>query len=238
MRKYLLTLLLLVTLISGCVSQSTTPAAATAVPTENNLDPAPGETASPAAKRYGCPRVRSLRAAGSDNCHAGYAPFPGRLAGMAGGADRFAHAKEIYQHGLQMGNDPAAFSKVGDCQNVHDFFLGIYENPRNYRLGDQYAYLQETIDHFYPSFARESLAVKGGWNVASVLSPMFANKTVCEKGEGPLACELRVNKPSIVLISMETWWVKETADAYEGYLRQIVEYVIAAGRGTDPGHQS
>ena len=32
---------------------------------------------------------------------------------------------------------------------------------------------------------------------------------MCQAGETPLACELRLNNPSIVVISMETWWAKK-----------------------------
>ena len=93
-------------------------------------------------------------------------------------------------------------------------------------MGEQYAYLQPTIDQFAGSWERHSQAVRGGFNVASVFSPMMSDKTACGKDETPLDCEFRLNKPSIVLISMETWWSKRPAETYETYLRQIVEYVL------------
>ena len=42
-----------------------------------------------------------------------------------------------------------------------------------------------------------------------------------------MSCELRLNKPSLVLISMETWWAKKPALEYEKYMRQILDLVIA-----------
>ncbi len=137
-------------------------------------------------------------------------------------------AREIYQRGLEMGNNPHAFSKIGDCQNVNSYFLAVFEHPEDYRLGEEYAYLQETIDYFDGSFSRQSLAVKGGFNVAAVLSPFRSDKSVCEANESPLACELRVNHPSFAIISLEQWWGK-TADEYEKYMRQIIEYTISKG---------
>ncbi len=134
----------------------------------------------------------------------------------------------IYRQGLAMGNNPKAFSKVGDCQNITNYFLGIYDDPKKYRLGSFEA-LQATIDQFKGSFERNSLAVKGGFNVAAVLNPIYADPAVCGKSETPLACELRINKPSIVIISMETWWAKRPASTYENYLRQIVDYSIQQG---------
>lgn len=137
-------------------------------------------------------------------------------------------AKEIFQQGLAMGNDPTHFSKLGDCQNITTYFLAIYDTEDQYNLGEEYADLQETIDYYAGSWSRESKTVKGGFNVASVFNPIFSDREVCENNETPLACEMRLHKPSIVLISMEEWWNGDTAK-YETYLRKIVDEVIANG---------
>ena len=56
--------------------------------------------------------------------------------------------RQIYQRGLEMGNDPHAFSKVGDCHSTNPYFLADYDlGPDVYNLGD-YADLQPTIDYF------------------------------------------------------------------------------------------
>lgn len=137
-------------------------------------------------------------------------------------------ARAIYQRGLQMGNDPHAFSKVGDCQNVPSMFLTIFDESGYYRLGEQYAYLQPTIEWFSGSFSRESQAVRRGFNAASVVSPIWADPKVCKPGETPLDCELRLHHPSIAIVSLETWWRGDTAN-YEMYVRQILEDTIAHG---------
>jgi hypothetical protein len=137
-------------------------------------------------------------------------------------------AREIYQQGREMGRDPHAFSVVGDCQNVAAYFLEDFASPGLYRLGE-YKDLQEVIDWFHDSFARPRAAVKGGYNVASVLSPLWADPKLCQSRESPLACEFRLNNPSIVIISMETWWYDRPASTYASYLRQIVEYTIEQG---------
>ncbi|HEX2905390.1 MAG TPA: hypothetical protein VHO69_00910 [Phototrophicaceae bacterium] len=139
-----------------------------------------------------------------------------------------ATAVEIYQRGLELGNDPHAFSKVGDCQNVTAYFLTDYDESGQYRLGE-YSDLQPTVDQFAGSWARESAAVKPGYNVASVLSPMWADPKLCQKGENPLQCEYRLHQPSIVIISMETWWSGRPADEYEGYLRQVAQFWMDNG---------
>lgn len=134
---------------------------------------------------------------------------------------------EIYQAGLAMGRDPHRFSKIGDCQNVSSYFLSPFEFSSAYRLGE-YQSLQETIDWFHGSFTRDSLAVKGGFNVAAVLSPLRADPKQCEKGESPAACELRVHNPSMAIISMETWWSGKPEN-YEKYMRQLLDYLISQG---------
>jgi hypothetical protein len=139
------------------------------------------------------------------------------------------NARQIYQRGLEMGNDPQAFSKVGDCQNVPSYFMAVFDgSPEYYRLGE-FEHLQDTIDWFSGSYARESSAVRGGYNGAALLNPLMANREVCEKNEGPLACELRQNRPSIAIISLETWWSKKPAEKYEQYLRPVIEYTIDHG---------
>jgi hypothetical protein len=140
-----------------------------------------------------------------------------------------AHARDIYQQGLARGNNPRAFSKIGDCQSVLPFFLAAFDNPADYRLGPGYAYLKDTIDNFSGSFSRRSAAVSNGFNVTSVLNPLWSDPRTCAKGETPLECEFRLHRPSIVIISMETWWARLPASAYEDNLRQIVEFSIARG---------
>lgn len=135
---------------------------------------------------------------------------------------------EIYRQGQAEGRNPERFSKIGDCQNVATYFLGVFDMPGEYSLGE-YAALQPTIDQFNGSWSRTSLAVKGGMNVLSQLSPIWADPKQCNKMESPLACEIRVNNPSIVIISLETWWGQQPAVDYEAAMRQVVEYVLLQG---------
>ena len=132
----------------------------------------------------------------------------------------------IYQRGLQMGNNPRAFSKIGDCQSVVPYFLAAFDYGL-YNLG-QYASLQATIDNFSGSWARNSITSNRGFNVATVFVPVWADPKICLKNETPLACEFRINRPSFAIITMETWWGGD-ASGYESYLRAIIEFSIAHG---------
>ncbi len=134
---------------------------------------------------------------------------------------------DVYQQGLAQGNIGTHFSKIGDCQNVASFFLSTFDTSGDYSLGEQYAYLQNTVGHFSGSWSRTSLAVRPGMNVASALSPLWSDPAVCQAGETPVTCEFRVHKPTIAIISMETWWGEQPAKIYELYLRQLVENVLA-----------
>jgi hypothetical protein len=72
------------------------------------------------------------------------------------------------------------------------------------------------------------VAVKGGFNAAAVLSPLRSDPDQCKPDENPIQCEFRLHNPSLVLISLEEWWVGHPEN-YEKYMRQIIEYSIAQG---------
>ncbi|MEX1248963.1 MAG: hypothetical protein WEA61_10830 [Anaerolineales bacterium] len=134
--------------------------------------------------------------------------------------------RAIYQLGLENGNDPHAFSILGDCQSQPDVFLGPYDNDLAAvtALPD---YLQETVQNFSGSFDRYSPAVKDGSTTGALLwGEWNDNKEgLCQPGETPLDCELRVHRPSIVIIHIGTHW--ETRN-YR-YLTIIVEKIIEHG---------
>lgn len=140
-----------------------------------------------------------------------------------------ARAREIYQNGLAMGNEPHAFSKIGDCQNIPESFLGIYDLPSRYSFTPEYQFLDETVKYYAGSFNRQGEAVRGGFNASSVLLPLWANTEVCQPGENSVECENRIHNPSIAIISLEVWFSGRTPDVYENYMRRIIEYNISQG---------
>jgi hypothetical protein len=137
--------------------------------------------------------------------------------------------RAVYERGLEMGNDPNRFSIIGDCQNVSSYFMAVFDNPGEFELGEEYTHLQPTIDYYQGSFSRTSLAVKGGFNAAAILSPLRADPKSCNKNESPLDCELRAWRPSVVFVSMETWWSEKPAEVYDKHMRQVIERILAAG---------
>jgi hypothetical protein len=138
-------------------------------------------------------------------------------------------AREVYALGKQLGVDPHAFSKIGDCQNIKESFMGLYDLNRYY-LEPSQAGWQETIDNFKGYFNRDGEAIEQGLNVAAALSPLQADPDVCQPSESPLACELRVANPSFAFVAFERWWPDITPpDQYEKYLRMVLDTIMAHG---------
>ncbi|MGH2582449.1 MAG: hypothetical protein ACRDFQ_06095 [Anaerolineales bacterium] len=134
---------------------------------------------------------------------------------------------DVYARGLEQGNDPSNFSKAGDCQNIPEAFLGFYDIAGRYHFTSADDYLQETVDYFAGSWNRDGLALDGGFNFPAIFTPLRADPELCDPGENPLACEIRLHKPSFMIISMEFVYERRTAENYENYLREAVDYVLS-----------
>ncbi|MGB9668860.1 MAG: SGNH/GDSL hydrolase family protein [Anaerolineales bacterium] len=135
---------------------------------------------------------------------------------------------KIYHRGIEMGNHPNAFSKVGDCGSTPSWFFGDFDRgPRYYNLG-KYTYLQKVIDYYHGSFDRTSLAALAGYNTSSVLTPLWSDKNYCQIDESPLECEYRIQRPSIALITLGANDVYHL-DSFEEQLRKIIEITVKQG---------
>jgi hypothetical protein len=138
-------------------------------------------------------------------------------------------ARRIYENGLALGNDPHAFSILGDCLSLSYNLFGNYgKGPGYYNLGS-YTYLQPAIDWFVDSFKRQSISLGSGFTSAVELSALWADPTQCKAGENPMACEYRVHRPSFALIALGTDDNRTPPETYEARMREIVEYTIAQG---------
>lgn len=137
-------------------------------------------------------------------------------------------ATQIYQHGVARGNNPRAFSKIGDCGSTPAWFLGDFDRgPKYYTLG-QYTDLEQVIGVFQGSYSRTSLAAKSGFNASSIFSPLWSDPEQCQPGEAPLACEYRIHRPSIAFIMLGSNDVYHPDD-FEPQMRQIIELSIGQG---------
>lgn len=138
-----------------------------------------------------------------------------------------ANAIKIYRNGVANGTNPKAFSKIGDCESRTTWFLYDFDqSPDHYSLGE-YSELAPVISYFHGSFAHLSLAAKPGFNAASMFATLWADKS-CLAGEGPLACEYRVQKSALAFIMLGTNDVNHP-ETFETNLRHILEYSIQHG---------
>jgi hypothetical protein len=134
-------------------------------------------------------------------------------------------ARLIYQFGQVQGNDPHAFSVLGDCQSEPPVFLGVYETDPALVAGLP-PELQETVAWFSGSFNRDSPTIRGGTTTGSLLWPAWhQNKYTCTLDESPLQCELRIHKPSFVIVHVGTHYENRN----DLYMREILDQLIAAG---------
>lgn len=134
--------------------------------------------------------------------------------------------KELYFWGIENGNDPHAFSILGDCHSLPEVFLGIYDSdPEAVRNLDKS--LQETVQQFAGSFDRYSPTVVVGTTEGALLWAQWnENKEgYCLPNELPIDCEIRYHRPSIAFIRVGTHWEARNED----YLRTIIEKLMANG---------
>jgi hypothetical protein len=135
------------------------------------------------------------------------------------------HARQIYQLGQSLGNNPHAFSVFGDCQSEPNVFMGIYETDP--QLVEKLpSNLRDTVAWFSGSFNRQSPTVRGGTTTGSLMwPPWHQNKYTCTIYETPIQCELRIHKPAFVIIHVGTHYESRNQD----YMRKLLDQLIAAG---------
>lgn len=133
--------------------------------------------------------------------------------------------QKVYERGVALGNDPRAFSLFGDCQARPEEFLGVFETDKILfdRLSPQ---LQETVDNFRGSFNRESPTAQDGTTPGALLwISWHQGKYDCTFAETPVECELRIHRPSFVIIQIGTHFESRNTE----YLRKIIEQLIEEG---------
>ena len=133
--------------------------------------------------------------------------------------------RKVYERGLSLGNDPHAFSLFGDCQARPAEFFGVFETDESLyqSLSPD---LQETVDNFRGSFNRESPTAQDGTTPGALLWIQWhQGKYDCTFAETPVECELRIHRPSFVIIQIGTHFESRNTD----YLRRIIEQLLDEG---------
>ena len=136
-----------------------------------------------------------------------------------------ANIQEIYQKGIALGNDPNAFSIFGDCQSRPDEFFGVYETDTTL-VESLSPELQETIQHFNGSFNRESPTSQDGTTPGALLWDQWhRGEYGCQFGETPVSCELRIHRPSFVIIQIGSHFESRNTE----YLRRVIDHLLVNG---------
>lgn len=135
-------------------------------------------------------------------------------------------ARQIYLSGARTGKDLKTFTVIGDCNSEPPVYLGRFAatglNPYGYTT------LKSTALYFSKSFTRTSVATQGSFNASMAFDSTWADARVCLPGEGPLACELRVSKASVLFVALGTG-DQHTWREFETHFRAIVDYTVKAG---------
>jgi hypothetical protein len=133
--------------------------------------------------------------------------------------------QKVYEKGLTLGNDPHAFSIFGDCQERPADFLGVFETDPAV-VESLSPELQEVVDNFRGSFNRESPTAQDGTTPGSLLwTQWHRGEYGCKFTETPVQCELRIHRPSLVIIQIGTHFESRNTE----YLRRVILQLLDAG---------
>jgi hypothetical protein len=134
--------------------------------------------------------------------------------------------REIYAAGQSLGNNPHAFSKIGDSTIESPFFMDRFDDGP-YNLGE-YGYLQKVINYYQGSFTRQGRAVYRGLHTWSMFDPAWADPDFCEPNETPIDCEFRLQHPSLVFIRVGSNDVGRS-DLFRQNMTQLIELCFERG---------
>jgi hypothetical protein len=134
--------------------------------------------------------------------------------------------REIYERGQASGNNPHAFSKIGDGEISTAWFFTAFDLGEDYYDPGPYQNLLATIDHFAGSFGRMGMAARRGFNTKLLLDPAASDLNLCESGESPLSCEVRLQRPAFAILSLGTNQARRQEEFAAG-IRQILDFLLS-----------
>jgi hypothetical protein len=136
------------------------------------------------------------------------------------------NVRQVYAAGQRFGRDAHAFSKLGDSLIATPGFLAAFDTGP-YELGI-YSHLQPVIDHYAGSFERFGVAVHAGLHSWGIFDPIWAPKEWCSANEDIVACELRLNNPSVLLILLGSNDSGSPGN-FEFHVRRVAEVAMQNG---------
>ena len=134
-------------------------------------------------------------------------------------------ARELYRRGQEGGNNPRAFSKIGDGEISTAWFFTAFDLGDSYYDLGPYQELHSVIENFTGSFERIGMAARRGFNTHKIVDPAMGDPAACETDESPLTCELRLRRPAFAILSLGTNQVWEPEE-FETGMRQILDTLV------------
>lgn len=110
--------------------------------------------------------------------------------------------KALYKAAAKLGRNPRLFTTAGECNSEPPLYTERYASGAVQLAQNKQLAIVAT--KFGASFNRASMATLGGYNTASMLDALWSDPKKCNSNEGPLACELRTSKASVIFISLGT----------------------------------
>jgi hypothetical protein len=135
-------------------------------------------------------------------------------------------ARELYDRGRSSGNDQHAFSKIGDGEISTAWFFTAFDLGEDYYDLGSYQNLLSVIEYFDGSFERIGMAARRGFNTNLILDSLASDSTLCESGESPLSCEMRLHRPAFAILSLATNQVWRR-DEFAAGMRQILDILLS-----------
>jgi hypothetical protein len=135
-------------------------------------------------------------------------------------------ARELYQRSQLDGNNSRAFSKIGDGEISTAWFLTMFDLGEDYYDLGSYQSLIPVIEYFAGSFGRTGMSARRGFNTYRILDPSVSDPSLCESGESPLTCELRLQRPAFAILSLGTNQVWQPEE-FERGMMQILDILVA-----------
>jgi len=134
--------------------------------------------------------------------------------------------RQLYERGHTSGNDPQAFSKIGDGEISTAWFFTAFDLGEDYYDLGPYQNLLSVIEYFDGSFERIGMAARRGFNTNLILDSSASDMNLCESSESPLSCELRLHRPAFAILSLGTNQVWRRDDFAAG-MRQILDVLLS-----------
>jgi hypothetical protein len=127
--------------------------------------------------------------------------------------------------GQETGNNPRAFSKIGDGEISTAWFFTAFDLGEDYYDLGPYQNLPPVIENFAGSFERTGMAARRGFNTQRILDASESDPNFCESGETPLTCELRLHRPAFAILSLGQ--IRFGNPKKRSGMRQILEVLLS-----------